>query len=567
MTVGRIVAVFVAAFASAGAALAQTPSATRSPDGAALFTARCATCHASGDARTPAVDALRQFTAASIVEALTNGLMRPQGRTLSAAERQAIASYLSTAPAVTSAAAGACRNPAAFDRARAQAWNGWGPDTSNMRFQTGDRAGLSADSVPHLNLKWAFGFPGATSARAQPTVAGGRVFVGSQDGTVYALDQKTGCTIWSFTAASGVRTAIVVQVSGGDALAYFGDGRANVYALDAETGKARWRQRVDSHPSAHITGAPTLFEDALYVAVSSGEEGQGDNKDYACCTFRGSVVALDAASGGVRWKTFTIPDAPRDLGANRGGARRWGPSGAGIWSSPTIDPVRRRVYVATGNMYTELQQKTSDAVLAFDLADGRMAWASQVTPTDVFVVGCNSRTRANCGDDVGPDFDFGNSPMLVTPRGGKSVIVIGQKSGLAYALDPDKEGAVIWQYRAGEGSALGGMEFGSTSDGDVAYFPVADGTRSNAGELHAVRVSTGERVWMAPPSELACTPRGRGCSPALLAAISSIPGVIFAGSQDGALRAYSAKDAGFSGSTTPTATSRPSTPSRRGAPR
>jgi polyvinyl alcohol dehydrogenase (cytochrome) len=179
--------------------------------------------------------------------------------------------------------------------------------------------------------------------------------------------------------------------------------------------------------------------------------------------------------------------------------------------------------------------------VALDLLTGRMAWSQQLTPSDVFVVGCNRPDAANCPDDVGPDFDFGNSPML-TRANGRDLIVIGQKSGVGWALDPDREGAVVWQYRAGAGSALGGMEFGSAVDNTTAYFPVADGNQPSAGEVHAVSLATGERVWRALPPEVKCGARGRGCTPAILAAVSVIPGVLFAGANDGGIRAYATKD-------------------------
>jgi polyvinyl alcohol dehydrogenase (cytochrome) len=340
-----------------------------------------------------------------------------------------------------------------------------------------------------------------------------------------------------------VRTAVVLGRPSARAplTAYFGDSRSNVYALNAATGVEIWSKQVETHASARVTGAPTLHQNRLYIPVSSGEEGQGGNAKYECCTFRGSVVALDATSGALAWKTYTIANEPKPIGKNRSGLTRWGPSGAGIWASPTVDVKRGLLYAATGNMYTEPQQTTSDAVIAFTLATGQIAWTAQVTPRDVFVVGCNQPNAPNCTDDTGPDFDFGNSPMLVRAAN-RDLIVIGQKSGVGWALDPDQRGAIVWQYRAGDGSALGGMEFGSSADSERAYFPVADGNGPHAGELHAVRLDTGERVWMTPAQTLKCGVRGRGCSPAILAAISVMPGAVLAGANDGGVRAYSTKD-------------------------
>jgi polyvinyl alcohol dehydrogenase (cytochrome) len=530
-------------------ALAQTPGGASSLNGRALFENRCATCHAGNDARVPSVAALRERAPEAVVDALTTGAMRQQGSDLSDAERRAIAEYLTgkaIGSAATPASMGRCASPPLpFDLSRGPQWNGWGVDVTNTRFQPAAQAGLTAEQVPKLTLKWAFGFPNATTARALPTVAGGRVFVGSQSGTVYSLDAKTGCTVWTFQTNSGVRTGIVLgpRQGRGDATAYFGDGRAVVYAADAGTGELLWAHKLEEHPSAHVTGTPTFYQNRLYVPIASGEEGQGGNARYECCTFRGSLVALDAVTGAVVWKTYTIKDEPKPVGTNKSGTTRWGPAGAGVWSSPTVDAKRHMVYAATGNMYTEPQQTTSDAVLAFDLDTGKVVWSAQVTPKDVFVTGCNAPTAANCPADVGPDFDFGNAPILATLPNGRDALVLGQKSGVGWALDPDNRGAVMWQYRAGTGSALGGMEFGSAVDLQQAYFAVADGNSPRPGGLHAVKLASGERVWYAEPPPLAkCGKPSRGCNAALLAAITVIPGVVFAGSNDGAVRGYSTRD-------------------------
>ena len=525
---------------------AQAPQAAE-PNGRALFDNHCTTCHASNDQRIPTIAELRARTPESIVTALTSGTMQQQGGPLSAAEKRAVAEFLAgrIVGLATASDKGRCTAPPAFDAsAAAVAWGGWGPEPDNTRFQSAARAGLTADQVPKLKLKWAFGLPNAATARALPNVAGGRIFMGSSSGLVYSLDAKTGCTVWALQANAAVRTPIVIAPRpGGGIAAYFGDDRSNVYAVNPADGSIYWSRRVDEHPAGHVIGAPAFYQDRLYVPVSSLEEGQGGNAGYECCTFRGSVVALHAGTGAVIWKTHTITPEPKVVGKNPGGAQRWGPAGAAIWSAPTVDPKRRVVYVATGNMYTEPQQPTSDAVMAFELDSGKIAWTRQLTEKDVFVVGCGARGGPNCpsGENLGPDFDFGNSPMLVRV-GGRDLIVIGQKSGVGWALDPDKQGGVVWQYRAGQGSALGGMEWGSAADAERVYFPVADGNGPQAGQVHAVRLDNGERVWMAPAPPLICGQPVRGCSPAILAAITVMPGVVFVGSNDGGVRGYSTKD-------------------------
>jgi polyvinyl alcohol dehydrogenase (cytochrome) len=522
-------------------ALAQTPAG-----GQAVFDNSCAACHTGGDPRIPSVELLRQRTPEAIVEALTTGAMAQQGGALSVAERRAVAEFLTgtalRAP-VAGSPSGFCAAPsAAFDASGGPRWNGWSPDTGNSRFQPAGQAGLTPAQIRGLTLKWAFGFPDATAARSMPTIVGGRVFIGSQSGMVYSLDARSGCIVWTFQALAGVRSAIVLGPrAGGGTSAYFGDGRSNVYSVDAATGKQIWTRKVEDHPSSHVTGAPVLYQDRLYISVASGEEGQGGNPKYECCTFRGSLVALNAATGAVTWKSYTIAQEPRPIGRNKSGTTRWGPSGAGIWGAPTLDLKRRVVYGATGNNYTEPAQPTSDAIIAFSMDTGKIVWSAQLTPNDVFVTGCGATPGPNCPEGLGPDFDFGNAPMLTTV-GGKDLIVIGQKSGIGWALDPDRQGAVVWQYRAARGSALGGMEFGSALDAERAYFPVADGNQATAGELHAVTLATGERAWVAMPQPLKCGERARGCTPALLAAITVIPGVVFAGSQDGGIRAYSTSD-------------------------
>jgi polyvinyl alcohol dehydrogenase (cytochrome) len=446
----------------------------------------------------------------------------------------------------TAAAPGQCASARPLGNPLESAiWNGWGVDATNSRFQNAKAAGLRAEDVPKLTLKWAFGYPNATSAFSQPTIAAGRVFVGSQPGTVYSLDAATGCTYWTYSAGSSVRTAISIGATraapSGYAL-YFGDIRANIHAVDAASGARVWMQKVDDHPVARITGAPVLAGDRLVVPVSSLEEGPGGNEKYECCTFRGSVLVLDVNSGKQIWKTYTIPQEPRPTRKNRAGVTQWGPAGAAIWSAPTVDLAKRVIYVATGNAYSEPAADTTDSVLAFDLETGKRLWARQVTANDVFVVGCGGPkpTAVNCADNPGPDYDFGNSPILRTLPGGRQILVIGQKAGVVHALDPARQGETLWQFRAGKGSALGGMEWGSAADDELAYIPLSDILHPAAqqGGLWALRLATGEQVWQTPSPAVTC-PAPRGCNPAQSAAISVIPGVVFSGAMNGMFRAYS----------------------------
>ena len=513
-----------------------------------MFSASCGGCHSGDDARAPSPDVLRGRSPQAIIDALTAGSMKYQGLALSGEERRAIAEYLTgrkLRAALSGNTIGNCdRRPPPGDPRAGPLWNGWGPAIDNTHFQPADQAGLTAEQVPRLHLKWAFGFPDATSAWAQPTIAGGRLYVGSQNGTVYALDATSGCVVWAFAAQGGVRASISIgrRSSGRQAgyAAYFSDQKGFVYALDAATGRQLWTRKVDDHPLVRLTGSPALYEDRLYVPTSSYEEG-GKPPGYACCTFRGSIVALDARDGGVIWKSYTIAEKPRLLRAYADGTELSGPSGGAIWSAPTIDVKRDALYVGVGNTYSGPAQPTTDAVLAFDLKTGRMRWARQMSSSTPDVFGCTPG-EVNCGERAGPDFDFGASPVLATLPSGRDLIVAGQKSGVAYALDPDKKGEQVWRYRAGGGSGLGGIQWGIAADGERVYIPVAEIYNPAPGGLHAVDLATGTRAWYAAPETPACGKPSRACSGAQFSAVTAIPGTVFSPSNDGAVRAHSTKD-------------------------
>lgn len=531
--------------------------------GMALFEQHCGACHSAPAAGSRAPDrySLSQRTPESILEAITTGSMATNAQALTLPQKRVVAEHLTLRPlgALASGAidamSGRCSATSGFpEQANGEAnWNGWGVDASNSRYQP--KPGLTADRIPSLTLKWAFAFPNGSSAFGQPAVVNGRVFVGSDNGYVYALDARNGCAHWSFQAQAGVRTAISIGALDAAAAgsgsprprlaAYFGDLKGNVYAVDAATGAQLWTVRGDRHPLTRITGAPTLVDGRLYVPLSSLEEGAGANPNYECCTFRGGVIALNAQTGAEIWRAYTVPVTPKRIKKNSKGTQLWGPAGSAVWSAPTIDTKRGLVYVATGNGYNDPAAETSDAVVAFDLKTGRLRWSKQVTPNDAYVVGCgaNAASRDNCPDDEGPDFDFGNSPILRTLPNGRSILTLGQKSGVAWGLDPDRDGTIVWQKRLGQGSALGGMEWGSAADATLAYFPIADAQHgpTAAGGLYALRLGTGEQVWSWRPKN-ECQPSDRNCVEAHSAAITVIPGAVFAGTTTGKLRAHSTTD-------------------------
>jgi polyvinyl alcohol dehydrogenase (cytochrome) len=532
-------------------------------DGAALYRELCSSCHDSAVDRAPSREALRAMSPQRILDAMEAGPMVAMTQLRTGAERRAIAEFASgrrfgTPFSIAPAPKAMCTSGrGTFTMATAApAWNGFGQNPSNTRFQSAAGAGLSAADVPKLKVKWAFGLPGDVQSWAGITLAGGRLFFGSIQGNVYSLEARTGCVHWAFDAGVIVRTAISVGPLGpafGSTVrygAFFGDARGNVYALDAATGALVWKVAAETYPSARLTGSPILHDGRLYVPVSSSEEGVGSLVDYECCKFRGSVVALDAATGRQIWKTYTVPDEPKPVRKNARGVQLWGPSGAPIWSSPVVDPERRALYVTTGNNYSDPPTATSDAFMAMDLDTGRILWTHQVHARDAYVSACRLEDKTNCPEANGPDFDFAASPILVSIGSGRRALVAGHKSGNVYAVDPDRGGARLWETRVGEGGSMGGVQWGSAADAEnvyvalsdlgrimLSYTQFTDADRTRGGGMFALRLSDGARVWHTPPVPCDARPR---CSPAQSGAVSAMPGVAFAGSLDGHVRAYSA---------------------------
>ena len=408
------------------------------------------------------------------------------------------------------------------------AWNGWGNGSSNARFQSAEAAGMTAEDVPNLRLKWAFGFPGADSSGSQASVAGGRILIGSRTGLVYAIDAKSGCIHWIHEADAAVRSSPAVGPGpDGSFNVYFGDHAAYVYALDFATGDLRWKTLIGEHIDARITAAPVLHDGRLYVGLASGEEGTAVIPTYECCTFRGSTVALDAATGEQLWRRYVIAEEPTVRGRNAVGAPMWGPSGAGVWSTPTVDPARNTIYVATGDSYSNPPAPESDAIMALAADTGEVRWITQTTPGDAWNVACMSETEAaqtNCPENEGPDVDYAASTILTTAPDGREVVLAGQKSGMMYAMDPDT-GDLLWETRVADGGILGGIEWGFAIDAAGAvYAATSDALEEEPGEaggLTALSTANGEVVWYAPPVQDTCGSR-EGCHTAQPGAVSAL---------------------------------------------
>lgn len=513
----------------------------------------CAACHSDNPVpRAPSLAQLKQMPPEKIYATQIGGLMALQASALSGIEKRALAIHLSAIPWGTLKQEKAQENlvmcdgsaattAAAFDQPH---WVGWGIDPEASHFQTAENAALTAADLANLELKWSIGFPGATTVSTQPAVVGGTLFLGSPSGAIYALDAKRGCAYWKYQTEAEVRAAIVVAPRADGSLGvYAADRKAWFYALDANSGKLLWKRRTDHHPWAMITSSPVMHQGKLYVGLSSFEELAGGSASYECCSFRGSVIRLDAEHGGVDWKSHVIAEAPKKTKKLTTGVQLWGPSGAAIWSQPTIDTKAGVLYVTTGDSYSSPAAPTSDAVLAMSLESGEHVWHVQMTADDAFTTACvapNADPVAKEG--CGPDIDFGSSAILRTLPNGKRLLLAGQKSGVMHAIDPDNKGAIVWQKRLSPGGVLGGIEWGFAADETHLYVPISDvwenrSAPGHAGGIYKLAFADGREVWNIPAPAPDCVDIG-GCSAGQPAAATLIPGVVFSGSMDGHMRAY-----------------------------
>lgn len=512
--------------------------------GAAAYGKVCAACHDGGVNRAPPVTVLGTLSPEAVLRALTAGRMVAQAAPLADADKVAVAEFLTgrkmgdeqaAAPPMCGA------SNAWFDPALTPPLSGWGLDARGGHAIPDAVAGLTPGNVGTLKLKWSLAFPGALYARSQPALAGGAVYVGGDDARVYALDAETGCARWVFDASGAVRMGLVIDpASAPQPRVYFGDVLGNAYALDARTGALVWRRQLDSHPSATLTATPALHDGMLYWPVSSLEEPAAAMPTYQCCTFRGSVAALDSGTGAEKWRAFMVAP-PVATTRNANGVQQFGPSGAAIWSTPLVDAARGQVYVATGDNYSSPANGLSDAIVAIDLASGAVRWAYQATEGDSWNVSCGWADVGNCPEEDGPDHDFGSAPALARDAQGREYVLAGQKSGVVFAVDP-ASGKELWHSRVGRGGALGGIHFGIAADSARVYVPISDfpdgGTHEQPARpgIFALDLASGAEAWAAPATD-ACGGK-RFCFPGNGGAISITDHLLLAGSTDAHVRIH-----------------------------
>ncbi len=529
--------------------LAMQPSYAAVDPGQLVYQQHCAECHEGNVPRAPHNILFRMSQPEDILTALNEGVMKEQAAKLSAAERVLVANYLAgsggKSPADPSPLMCGADKP--ISTSAKSSIVSWGAGERNHRFIDADTAGLSRDNVSDLQLKWVFDFPGATRARSQPTLYGDVIYVGSQHGVVYAIDLETGCVHWTFKADAEVRSAISVAPPSGDAplTLYFGDLSGNVYSVNGLDGQLAWRTHLNDHPNAIITGSPRLYDGRLFVPMSSREWATAADPNYACCTFRGGITAFSAADGKMLWKNFSIPEEPVDTGKrNPLDVPIVAPSGAPVWNSPTVDAERGLLYVGTGESYSSPAHRNSDAVLAFAIDTGELVWSKQLTANDAWNMSCFIGSSYNCPEENGPDMDIGAPPVLISLKSGKDILVVGQKNGFVYGMDPEKKGEIIWSRKVGLGGYAGGIHWGLATDGETVYAPNADTDfigRFDAERfpgVFALDAETGKQLWYTRAEEDCEDHEKPACDAGISAAATAVPGLVFAGGFDGQLRAY-----------------------------
>lgn len=537
--------------------------------GKEVYETHCAACHNDANNKAPERASLEKMTFDAIFQALEFGVMQPQGAALDKSQKSAVAKYLAGDNKIDESwiAASECSDKS-VNTAHVLSGN-WGLSRGNQRYVDPGIAGINKDNISSLKFKWAFAYPKVADVRTHPALTTDTIFTGSKSGNLFALDKKSGCIKWRYKADASVRSGIVVGERKGTTTLFFGDALGTAYAVDASSGGLQWKQSLALFPTSIITGTPAYHEGVLYVPVSSYEVAAAGMPQYPCCKSHGAVVALNVATGDRKWEWHATRDAVSQ-GKTESGAERFGPSGASVWSSPTVDAKRGLLYFGTGENMSRPSTDTSDAIIAVEMASGKQVWSYQGTKDDVWNAACLNG-GPNCPTNPGSDLDFGASVILTERSDGKDILLAGQKSGAVYAFDPDghKDGAgkLLWKNSDTENivySPNPGVHWGMAVENGKVFVPIADVDRVFDGYLarpglYALDIDTGKRVW-AHPAERGCeiseeqrsaawgleaTRKGEkpvesDCSIffSLSAAATATDGIVFAGRLDGKLQAY-----------------------------
>ena len=519
MKLRKSVAAMLGLGASAGvaaiAALSITTAAPQAfgqapPDhpGAGVYNKSCAMCHDNpGATRAAALSAIKQMTPARIREVITTGVMAPMAATLNEQQKTDLIAWLTYGQAAASAAwtdAIMCTADKRTVAASASVVaSGFGIDADQTRSLSAAQAGLSKAQLANLDVAWTIAFPGQGAGTGASVLSDGTIFVtGGQK--LLAVDAASGCVKWTYAANS--RNTPAIGEIGGRRVVAISIGR-DVHVIDAANGALVWKasgQPVDGSGGA-VRGGVIFAKDKVIVPLSASGVASGMNPRTECCSGHGSVVALNAADGTHAWEYHTMPEPTYNGQVNALGVKQKGPSGAPIWSVPVYDGKRNTVIVTTGENTSHPGTDTSDAVIALNADTGAVTWKFQAMTADVWNMSCDvesGKNGPNCpvifGGD-GRDYDFG-AGAIVTSAGGKDIVLAGQKSGHAWALDANT-GKVLWSQRVGQGTALGGVHWGIAADAGAMIVPINDPAlsqdpafRSRAG-VYTFDIATGKPLW------------------------------------------------------------------------
>lgn len=520
-------------------------SAAVKEEGQKLFASTCASCHNTNTDNTevktnaPSTGILAAMTSRTVYSALATGKMKLQAANLTDDQKKAISQF------ITNQALGETVMPKeAFTTFNLQKkpniLSGWGGNLEGTGFQK--NTSITKENVSSLKVKWVFGFPEGTQVRSKPAIIGDWLIVGTQFGEVYAIHKNTGKIGWMYKATAAIRGGIAIAQSSTGLRIFFADYATNVYALSA-AGKEIWKVRAGIHPQSGNTGTVAVYKNTVFVPLTSFEVASAGNPNYACCTSSGELVALNTTNGQLQWRHRVIAEEPKEVGKKTNGQPFYGPSGAIVWCSPTIDTKRNLIYLGTGENYTAPATNTSDAIQAIDISTGKLKWNFQATSHDTWNSACPG--NPNCPEKIGPDFDFGMAPLLVKKEDGQDILVVGQKSGVVHALE-SATGKVIWQKRVGKGGMLGGIHWGMATDGKKVYVANADNiytidkkdsTLKPSPGIYALNLTNGAVAWKTP------TPPAKGRYTEANSATPLVTSdLVFAGALDGFIRAYDAEN-------------------------
>ena len=429
----------------------------------------------------------------SLVSLLTAGLVAAQP---SLAQEQATEGGIGDWVAATMCAA----DNRAVDLEQALSFSFTGSDGNNPRHLDATQAGLTTGDLSKLELAWAVAFPETSSLRAAPVIVGSTIFYSATDaGRVFALDTNSGCAKWVYDANTRLRSSMAYGVIDGLATLVFGDLRGMIHSINAENGKAIWVESGQaSNNQAMITGTPVIHEESIIVPLSGSGVVAAGNPSFECCENHGAVTALNVRTGEKLWEYHTMPAAEYTGMVSSTGVKQRGPSGAPIWTTPTVDAERGQVYVTTGENTSHPTTNTSDSIIALNLETGEANWVFQALEHDMWNFSC-SAGGPNCiilDNTNSVDYDFGG-PAILVKSDDRELLIAGQKSGDLWALDPDT-GALVWNQRVGEGTALGGNHWGIATDSERAFMTINDpGTMSEniRPGIYTYFVGTGEPSW------------------------------------------------------------------------